>query len=164
MRVDVTLLNRLMNLVGELVLTRNQVLRARSTDPKMTLLSRRLDMDTADLRESGLKAHMQPVSNVLSRMPRMVRDPEIRGFCNFRQANLCQSPLPFQERFDVIFLRNFMLYFSQVTRRTLLTGILRLLAPDEVLFLGSAEQPADPTLWHTVLAGGTCYFRPRTTV
>ena len=69
-----TLLNRMMNLVGELVLTRNQVLQATSADPKMTMLSRRLDMVTADLRESVMKARMQPVSNVFSKMPRMVRD------------------------------------------------------------------------------------------
>jgi two-component system chemotaxis sensor kinase CheA len=74
LRVDVTLLNRMMNLVGELVLTRNQVLQATSADPNMTLLSRRLDMVTADLRESVMKARMQPVSNLFSKMPRMVRD------------------------------------------------------------------------------------------
>jgi two-component system chemotaxis sensor kinase CheA len=74
LRVDVSLLNRMMNLVGELVLTRNQVLQATSADPKMTLLSRRLDMVTADLRESVMKARMQPVSNVFSKMPRIVRD------------------------------------------------------------------------------------------
>ena len=74
LRVDVTLLNRMMNLVGELVLTRNQVLQATASDPNMTLLSRRLDMVTADLRESVLKARMQPVSNIFSKMPRMVRD------------------------------------------------------------------------------------------
>jgi len=74
LRVDVALLNRMMNLVGELVLTRNQVLQATSADPKMTLLSRRLDMVTADLRESVMRARMQPVSNVFSKMPRMVRD------------------------------------------------------------------------------------------
>jgi two-component system chemotaxis sensor kinase CheA len=74
LRVDVTLLNRMMNLVGELVLTRNQVLQATSADPNMTMLSRRLDMVTADLRESVMKARMQPVSNIFSKMPRMVRD------------------------------------------------------------------------------------------
>jgi len=74
LRVDVTLLNRMMNLVGELVLTRNQVLQATAADPKMTMLSRRLDMVTADLRESVMKARMQPVSNIFSKMPRMVRD------------------------------------------------------------------------------------------
>lgn len=74
LRVDVTLLNKMMNLVGELVLTRNQVLQATASDPNLTLLSRRLDMVTADLRESVMKARMQPVSNVFSKMPRIVRD------------------------------------------------------------------------------------------
>ena len=74
LRVDVILLNRMMNLVGELVLTRNQVLQATAADPNMTLLSRRLDMVTADLRESVMKARMQPVSNIFSKIPRIVRD------------------------------------------------------------------------------------------
>lgn len=74
LRVDIALLNRMMNLVGELVLTRNQVLQATAADPGMTMLSRRLDMVTADLRESVMKARMQPVSNVFSKLPRMVRD------------------------------------------------------------------------------------------
>jgi two-component system chemotaxis sensor kinase CheA len=74
LRVDVVLLNRMMNLVGELVLTRNQVLQATASDPNMTMLSRRLDMVTADLRENVMKARMQPVSNIFSKMPRIVRD------------------------------------------------------------------------------------------
>lgn len=90
--------------------------------------------------------------------------PEIRKMCNFRQANLCASPFPFSradDRFDVIFLRNVMLYFTQETRKILLAGIHRLLAPDGILFLGSSEQPADPSIWTSVLAGGTCHFKPR---
>ncbi len=74
LRVDVTLLNRMMNLVGELVLTRNQVVQATAAVPGLTPLSRRLDMVTADLREAVMKARMQPVSNVFSKIPRMVRD------------------------------------------------------------------------------------------
>jgi two-component system chemotaxis sensor kinase CheA len=74
LRVDIALLNRMMNLVGELVLTRNQILQATATYPGFTLLSRRLDMVTADLREAVMKARMQPVSNVFSKIPRMVRD------------------------------------------------------------------------------------------
>jgi chemotaxis protein methyltransferase CheR len=76
---------------------------------------------------------------------------------------LCASPPPFNrstDHFDVIFLRNVMLYFSQETRKTLLAGIHKLLAPDGMLFLGSSEQPADPSIWTPVLAGGTCHFRP----
>jgi len=89
---------------------------------------------------------------------------ELRKMCNFRQANLCGSHFPFQrgsDRFDVIFLRKVMLYFSQETRRTLLASIHKLLAPDGILFLGSSEQPADPSIWTSVLAGGTCHFRPK---
>jgi two-component system chemotaxis sensor kinase CheA len=74
LRVDVMLLNRMMNLVGELVLTRNQILQATAHEPSLTLLSRRLDMVTADLRESVMKARMQPVSNVFSKFPRIIRD------------------------------------------------------------------------------------------
>jgi len=72
--------------------------------------------------------------------------------------------LPFSrvdDRFDVIFLRNVMLYFSQETRRILLAGIHKVLAPDGILFLGSSEQPADPSIWTPILAGGTCHFRPK---
>jgi chemotaxis protein methyltransferase CheR len=90
--------------------------------------------------------------------------PEVRRMCNFRQANLCAPQLPFNrldDRFDIIFLRNVMLYFSQDTRRTLLAGMHRLLPQDGFLFLGSSEQPADPSLWTAILAGGTCYFKPR---
>ena len=90
--------------------------------------------------------------------------PEVRKLCNFRQANLCAPSLPFNrgtDRFDIIFLRNVMLYFSQEHRRTLLAGIHRLLAPDGVLFLGSSEQPADASLWTAVLSGGTCHLKPR---
>jgi chemotaxis protein methyltransferase CheR len=89
---------------------------------------------------------------------------EVKRMCNFRQANLCGSQLPFHrsdDRFDGVFLRNVMLYFSQETRRVLLNNIHRILAPDGVLFLGSSEQPADPSIWTSVLAGGTCHFRPR---
>ena len=90
--------------------------------------------------------------------------PEVKKLCNFRHANLCGPCLPFNragDRFDIIFLRNVMLYLSQETRKTLLAGIHRLLAPDGILFLGSSEQPADPSIWTTVLAGGTCHFKPR---
>ena len=81
--------------------------------------------------------------------------------CHFQQANLCALPLPFHDRFDVIFLRNVMLYFAPETRKAVLEGMHRLLAPDGVLFLGSSEQPADVSLWTPVMAGGTCYFRPK---
>jgi chemotaxis protein methyltransferase CheR len=90
--------------------------------------------------------------------------PELKTLTNFRQANLCGDQLPFPPgtpRFDVIFLRNVMLYFSQETRKKLLANVHRMLAPDGILFLGSSEQPADPSIWTPTLSGGTCYYRPR---
>jgi chemotaxis protein methyltransferase CheR len=90
--------------------------------------------------------------------------PDISRMCNFRQANLCGAQSPFaraSDRFDVVFLRNVMLYFSGETRRALLARIHRVLEPDGILFLGTSEQPADPSLWTPVLAGGTCYFRKK---
>jgi chemotaxis protein methyltransferase CheR len=89
---------------------------------------------------------------------------EVKKMCNFRQTNLCGPQFPFQrssDRFDVIFLRNVMLYFSHETRRTLLSNIHHILAPDGILFLGSSEQPADPSIWTSALAGGTCHYKPR---
>jgi chemotaxis protein methyltransferase CheR len=90
-----------------------------------------------------------------------IAKPEIRKMCGFRKANLCVLPLPFREKFDIIFLRNVMLYFSQETRRKVLAETHRLLAPDGVLFLGSSEQPSDMSLWNPIIAGGTCYFAPK---
>ncbi len=74
LRVDVELLNRMMNLVGELVLTRNQILQHNSVNHGFNTLARRLDMVTSDLRESVMKARMQPVSYIFQKFPRMVRD------------------------------------------------------------------------------------------
>ena len=50
---------------------------------------------------------------------------------------------------------------AEETRKALLAGIHKILAPDGILFLGSSEQPADPSIWTPVLAGGTCHFKPR---
>ena len=71
--------------------------------------------------------------------------PEMRQLCNFRQANLC-TQLPFHHRFDVIFCERDALLLAG-NRKTLLANAHGLLAPDGVLLLGSAEQPADPSLW-----------------
>jgi len=90
--------------------------------------------------------------------------PELKALTNFRQANLCSDQPPFSfgtPPFDIIFLRNVMLYFSQETRKKLLAYVHRMLAPDGILFLGSSEQPAAPTIWTPHLSGGTCYYRPR---
>jgi two-component system, chemotaxis family, sensor kinase CheA len=74
LRVEVEALNRMMNLVGELVLTRNQILQSRPDAENFPELARRLDSVTAELRESVMQARMQPVGHLFSKFPRMVRD------------------------------------------------------------------------------------------
>lgn len=75
-RVDVGLLDKLMNLVGELVLARNQVLQfnAREIDPGFQATTQRLDLITSELQEGVMKTRMQPIGNVWSKFPRVVRD------------------------------------------------------------------------------------------
>src|SRR5579883_2174454 len=75
-RVDVGLLDKLMNLVGELVLARNQVLQftATQTDAAFIGTSQRLDLITTELQEGVMKTRMQPIGTVWSKFPRVVRD------------------------------------------------------------------------------------------
>ena len=74
LRIDVEVLNRMMNLVGELVLTRNQILQSNVEAENFPELARRLDSVTADLRETVMQARMQPVGHLFQKFPRMVRD------------------------------------------------------------------------------------------
>lgn len=74
LRIEVEVLNRMMNLVGELVLTRNQILQSSTAAANFPVLARRLDAVTADLRESVMQARMQPVGHLFGKFPRMVRD------------------------------------------------------------------------------------------
>jgi two-component system, chemotaxis family, sensor kinase CheA len=75
-RVDVKLLDRLMNLVGELVLARNQLLQhgSNSADPGLVSTCQRLNLITTELQEGVMKTRMQPIENVWNRFPRVVRD------------------------------------------------------------------------------------------
>jgi two-component system, chemotaxis family, sensor kinase CheA len=75
-RVDVGLLDKLMNLVGELVLARNQVLQFTSQvkDSKFHATSQRLNLITTELQEGVMKTRMQPIDNIWSKFPRTVRD------------------------------------------------------------------------------------------
>jgi two-component system chemotaxis sensor kinase CheA len=75
-RVDVALLDRLMNLVGELVLARNQImLHTQSVQDAGLVASRqRLNLITSELQEGVMKTRMQPIGNIWSKFPRTVRD------------------------------------------------------------------------------------------
>jgi two-component system chemotaxis sensor kinase CheA len=75
-RVDVGLLDKLMNLVGELVLARNQILQftSRTEGTALTATSQRLNLITTELQGGVMKTRMQPIGNVWSKFPRVVRD------------------------------------------------------------------------------------------
>jgi two-component system chemotaxis sensor kinase CheA len=75
-RVDVGLLDKLMNLVGELVLARNQILQfaGLSKDSSFLGTSQRLNLITTELQEGVMKTRMQPIGNVWNKFPRVVRD------------------------------------------------------------------------------------------
>jgi two-component system chemotaxis sensor kinase CheA len=75
-RVAVNLLDKLMDLVGELVLTRNQILQfnAEREDPALNVTSQRLNLITTELQEGVMKTRMQPIGTVWNKLPRVVRD------------------------------------------------------------------------------------------
>ena len=75
-RVGVGLLDKLMDLVGELVLTRNQILQfnAEREDAALNTTSQRLNLITSELQEGVMKTRMQPIGMVWNKLPRVVRD------------------------------------------------------------------------------------------
>jgi two-component system chemotaxis sensor kinase CheA len=75
-RVDVGLLDKLMNLVGELVLARNQVLQfnTQKEDGALNATSQRLNLITSELQANVMKTRMQPIGVVWNKLPRLVRD------------------------------------------------------------------------------------------
>ncbi len=75
-RIDVQLLDKLMNLVGELVLARNQIVQFSGIiqDAAMSAASQRLNLITTELQAGVMKTRMQPIRNAWAKLPRVVRD------------------------------------------------------------------------------------------
>ncbi|MBV6287919.1 chemotaxis protein CheA [Pseudomonas aegrilactucae] len=75
-RVDTARLDEIMNMVGELVLVRNRLVRLglNSSDEAMSKAVSNLDVVTADLQTAVMKTRMQPIKKVFGRFPRLVRD------------------------------------------------------------------------------------------
>ncbi|WP_248742927.1 MULTISPECIES: chemotaxis protein CheA [unclassified Pseudomonas] len=75
-RVDTARLDEIMNMVGELVLVRNRLVRLglNSGDESMQKAVSNLDVVTADLQTAVMKTRMQPIKKVFGRFPRLVRD------------------------------------------------------------------------------------------
>ncbi|MEM1062588.1 MAG: chemotaxis protein CheW, partial [Planctomycetota bacterium] len=77
-RVNVEVLDSLMNLVGELVLTRNQLLQMTRSEEESKYAApiTHLNRVTTDLQEGVMKTRMQPIGNAWSKLPRLIRDLE----------------------------------------------------------------------------------------
>ena len=75
-RLGVDRVDKMMNLVTELVLSRNQILQHAvvQTDSSLAAAARNLNLITSELQESVMKMRMQPISNVWGTLPRVVRD------------------------------------------------------------------------------------------
>jgi len=75
-RVNVSQLDNLMNLVGELVLARNQILQLTPAgdDAAFLATSQRLNLITSELQEGVMKSRMQPIGQLWGKLPRLVRD------------------------------------------------------------------------------------------
>ena len=73
-RVDVELLAAILDLVGELVLARNQLRSVDSDDVAVQACAQRINVVTNALQETAVKTRLQPVEHVFSRFPRTVRD------------------------------------------------------------------------------------------
>ncbi|MDY0360574.1 MAG: chemotaxis protein CheW [Desulforegulaceae bacterium] len=76
LRVNVNLLDSLMTLAGELVLSRNQLVQGLNSSNQHNIesASQRIDMITSELQEAIMQTRMQPISNVFNKFNRVVRD------------------------------------------------------------------------------------------
>jgi chemotaxis protein methyltransferase CheR len=66
-------------------------------------------------------------------------DEDVRRLVHWREFNLAARRWPALEAFDVVLLRNVMIYFDPATKRQVLGNVRKLLAPDGSLFLGMSE-------------------------
>jgi chemotaxis protein methyltransferase CheR len=83
--------------------------------------------------------------------------PNLRAMCSFQYANLC-APLPKLPVFDLVMLRNVLLYFPQQDRSCVFSDVYRQMRPGGYLMLGAAEQAEDLTNLFTAEFAQDCYF------
>jgi len=83
--------------------------------------------------------------------------PNLRAMCSFQYANLC-APLPKLPVFDLVMLRNVLLYFPHQDRSCVFSDVYRQMAPGGYLMLGAAEQAEDLTNLFTAEFAKDCYF------
>ena len=100
----------------------------------------------------------------VSRGDRSELDPELRARIEFRRLNLGDQSLELSgEIFDVIFLRNVLIYFRPEVQRRVVAAVETVLAADGSLFLGPSESllHLDAGLQARELGGSFCYRHPK---
>lgn len=87
--------------------------------------------------------------------------PALRRQVTFRKHNLL-DPAPTGGPFDVVFLRNVLIYFDVATKRDVLRRVKAAMAPGGYLFLGAAETTIGvDESWERIQVGTSCVYKPR---
>ena len=87
--------------------------------------------------------------------------PALRSMVQVRQLNLA-APFPSLGSYDVVFLRNVLIYFDPPTKRQVLQRVRQVLRPDGLLFLGAAETTLTiDDAWERVVLDRATAYRPR---
>lgn len=92
---------------------------------------------SADIPEPLLKDHM--LKGIDQQEGQMKVMPEIRALVDFQTLNLAHGPFPPNNRFDVIFCRNVLIYFDPQSKQRVVERLFRCLARNGLLFVGQAE-------------------------
>jgi chemotaxis protein methyltransferase CheR len=88
-------------------------------------------------------------------------DERVKSLVEYRELNLAK-PFPLMGPFDIVFMRNVLIYFDTETKRQILTSTRRVLAPDGYLFLGGAETTINiDDAWLRIPQGQTSCYRLR---
>ncbi|MDP3714547.1 MAG: protein-glutamate O-methyltransferase CheR [Mycobacteriales bacterium] len=87
--------------------------------------------------------------------------PELRSMIQTKNVNLATC-FPSMGPFDLVFLRNVLIYFDLGTKREVLQQVRRVLRPDGYLFLGGAETTINvDDSWQRVTLGQSTAYRPK---
>jgi chemotaxis protein methyltransferase CheR len=84
--------------------------------------------------------------------------PELRALCTFRRLNLATIPWPFEQKFHVIFLRNVLYYFDEITLRAVLQAASEKLVKGGAL-ITSVTEPIERVPWGLVRLAPGIYRR-----
>jgi chemotaxis protein methyltransferase CheR len=86
-------------------------------------------------------------------------NPQLTAMTSFRQKNLVR-PFPPMGTFDIVFLRNVLIYFDLPTKRDVLRRVRQVMAPDGYLYLGAAEMTMGvDDAWERVPTGRSSVYR-----